>query len=138
MRAKVKIITPMSARSRRPTRVVDIDAVEELAGLVRGQHRGLAACDDMLGPAHRMRRIDGEDLADDEPVEQHADRREVLLDGRLGGRRLQRLDVGGDMHRLDIDELANAVLLDPSEERADGPIISQARVPVADVGGEEF
>jgi hypothetical protein len=34
-------------------------------------------------PAHRMGRIGGQDLADDEPVEQHADRGKVLLDGRL-------------------------------------------------------
>ena len=71
-----------------------------------------------------MRRVDGEDLADDEPVEQHADRRQVLLDGRPGGRalshgaiagvrHLQRFDIGGDMEGLDIDEPADAVLLAP-------------------------
>src|SRR6516165_8154454 len=49
-----------------------------------------------------------EDLADDEPIKQHANGREVLLDGRLGGRRLQSLDVGGDVHGLDISELADA------------------------------
>ena len=38
-----------------------------------------------------MRRVGGEDLADDQPVEQHADRGEVLFDGRLRGGRLQRL-----------------------------------------------
>jgi hypothetical protein len=74
-----------------------------------------------------MRRVDGEDLADDQPVEQHADRGQVLLDGRLGrcalfhGRtpgvaHLQRLQIRGDMERLDIRELADAVLLEPEEE----------------------
>ena len=61
----------------------DIDAVEQLARLRRRQHRRLAALDDVLRPAHRVGGIDREDLADDEPVEQHADRGEVLLDGRL-------------------------------------------------------
>jgi hypothetical protein len=109
-----------------------------MAGLILGEHRRLAAAHDMLGPAYRMRRIDGEDLADDEPIEQHADRREVLFDRGFGGRRLQRLDIGGDMHGLDIGELADAVLLDPGEERAHGPVISHARVLVADVGRKEF
>ncbi len=91
-----------------------------------------------LGPRTACAGIDGEDLADDQPVEQHADRREVLLHRRLGGRRLQRLYIGGDVHGLDVGELADAVLLDPGEERAHGPVIGHARVLVADVGGEEF
>jgi hypothetical protein len=73
-----------------------------------------------------MRRVDGEDLADDEPVEQHADRGQVLLAGRIGRgalfycpvaglRDFQRLDVGSDMQRLDIDELADAMLFQPDE-----------------------
>ena len=131
-------MTPISARSRRPDECRDIDAVEQLAGLLGGQHRGLAALDDMLGPAHGVRRVDGEDLADDQPVEQHADRGEVLLDGRLGGRGLQRLDIGGDVDRLDVDELDDAVLLEPGEEMAGGPVIGHPGVLVADVGGEEF
>jgi len=61
-----------------------------------------------------VRRVDREDLADDEPIKQHANGREVLLDGRFGGRRLQSLDVGGDVHGLDIGELADAVLVDPA------------------------
>ena len=39
---------------------------------------------DMRGPAHGVGRVGRENLADDEPVEQHADRRQVLLGGRLG------------------------------------------------------
>ena len=70
-------MTPISARSRRPTTVVVSMLSEQPAGLLLGQHRRLAAAHDVLGPAHRMRRVDGEDLADHQPVEQHADRREV-------------------------------------------------------------
>jgi hypothetical protein len=73
-----------------------------------------------------------------QPVEQHADRREVLLHRRLGGRRLQRLDIGGDMQRLDVGELADPAPLDPCEELTRGPVISHARVAVADAGGEKF
>ena len=60
----------------------DLDAGEQLSGLFLAQHRRLAALDDVLRPAHRMRRVDGENLADDQPVEQHADRGQMLLDGR--------------------------------------------------------
>jgi hypothetical protein len=82
MRAKAKVITAISAR-RRPDQDGRVDAVEQLARLFVGQHRGLAGLDDVLGTAHRMRRIDRDDLAGDQPVEQHADRGEVLLDRRL-------------------------------------------------------
>jgi hypothetical protein len=51
-----------------------------------------------------------------EPVEQHADCRKVLLDGRLGGCGLQRFDIGGDMHGIDVGELADAVLLNPAKK----------------------
>jgi hypothetical protein len=77
-----------------------------LSGLLLGEDRRLSALHDVLGPAHGMRRIDCEDLADDQPVEQHADRGQVQLNGRLGVRGLQRLDVGRDMDRLDFGELA--------------------------------
>ena len=56
----------------------------------------------------------------------HADSSEMLLDGWLCCRAFshsavtyirhpQRLQIGGDMERLDIDELADAVLLEPGE-----------------------
>jgi hypothetical protein len=81
-----------------------------------------------------VRWVDRRDLADDQPVEQHADRSQVLLDVRPGRRALpygsitgfgyfERLDVSGDMKRFDIGELAAAVLLEPGGERADGPAI---------------
>ena len=131
-------MTPISARSRRPTSGRGVDALDQAARLLLGQHRRLAAAHDVLRSAHRMRRIDRQHLADDEPVEQHAHRGEVLLDGRLGGGVLQRLDIGRDMQRLDIDELGDAALFEPGEERACGPVIGHAGVLVADRRGEEF
>ncbi len=44
-----------------------------------------------------MRRIGRDDLAGDQPVEQHANGRQVLLDGRLLEILAQRLDIGGDV-----------------------------------------
>ena len=48
------------------------------------------------------------DLAGDEPVEQHADRGEVLLDGRLL-EFAEPADIGRDVDRLDIDQLVDIV-----------------------------
>ena len=60
----------------------DVDAVEDGPGLLGGEDRGLAGLDDVLGAPDRARGVEGEDLADDEPVEEHPERREVLLDAR--------------------------------------------------------
>jgi hypothetical protein len=46
-------------------------------------------------------RVGGDDLAGDQPVEQHSDGGEVLLDRRLFKILAERLDIGGDMERLD-------------------------------------
>src|SRR6266478_4635517 len=85
MRANEYVITAISARSRAHQpglfgfRAVgqrdlprDLDAPQQPPGLVLGEHRRLAAAYDMLGATHRVRRVDGEDLADDESVEQQA------------------------------------------------------------------
>jgi len=114
-----------------------IDAVEEEeAGLVGRQHRGLTALDDVLGAAQGVGRVDGQHAAGDQPVEAHADRGEMPLDGRLRGRALQRLDIGGDMDRLDIGELPDLVALDPGEELRHRPVVRHPGVFVADGGGE--
>ena len=62
----------------------DIDAVEQRARLGRIEHWRLPARHDVPGPAHRAGRVDRHDLADHEPIEQMAQRREPLLDGRRG------------------------------------------------------
>jgi len=51
---------------------------------------------------------------------------------------LQGLDISGDVDRLDVDELDNAVLFEPGEEIAGSPVIGQPGVLVADRAGEEF
>jgi len=108
------------------------------AGLVSGEHRRLAALDDVFRAADRGGRVDGEHAAGDQPVEQHADGGEVLLDGRLFEIRPERLDVGGDVQRLDIGQLTNVMPLAPGEEPAARPVIGLAGIPVADGSGEEF
>jgi hypothetical protein len=49
-----------------------------------GQHRRCPFADRMARPANGVRRIRGHDLAHHQPVEQHPDTGQMLLDGRRG------------------------------------------------------
>ena len=80
----------------------------------------------------------GDDLADDQPVEQHADRGEVLLDGRLLKILAERTDIGRDVHGLDRHELIEAPGVAPGEEAPAGVEIGRAGIRVLDRDGEEF
>ena len=75
------------------------------SGVSTGVLPRLTTC---LGPRTACAGLIATHLADDEPVEQHADRSKVLLDGRLLKILAERADVGRDMHRLDRDELIEA------------------------------
>jgi hypothetical protein len=56
----------------------------------------------LLGPAHRVCGIGRHDLAGDEPMEEHADGGQVLLDARLGQHGAELLDLAGDVDRLNV------------------------------------
>jgi hypothetical protein len=55
---------------------------EQFAPFAALEHRRLAGLDDVLGSAHRSRRVHWYDLPGNEPVEQHAHRRKLLLHTR--------------------------------------------------------
>ena len=74
--------------------------------------------------------------AGDEPIEQHADGGEVLLYGRLRHSLLERLYIGGDVERLDIDQHHDPSGVQPGKKIGDGPIIGHAGVLVTDGGGK--
>jgi molybdate-binding protein len=61
-------------------RLDDFDAAEQQASLILGQHRRLAALDDVLWPAHRVRRVGG--VADLVIIGSHCVGLDVLI-GRL-------------------------------------------------------
>ena len=65
----------------------------------------------MLRAADRVGRVSGDDLTGNQPVEQHADGSQVLLDRRSLEIRAKRLDIGRDVQRLDVGELADMVML---------------------------
>ena len=120
------------ARKRR-----EVDAVEQGSSFCGGEDRSLAGLDDVFGSAHRCCGIEGEDLADDEPVEEHAQRGQVLLDARSGKRARELLDVGGDHHGLHLVE-REATTLAPVGEAPDGSEVGEPGIGIADMGGEEL
>jgi hypothetical protein len=63
-----------------------------------------------------FRRVGGHDLAGDQPIEEHAYSRELLLDRRCRGLCLQLLYIGGDVMRPDGGE-CQAALLAPGRDR---------------------
>ena len=64
----------------------------------------LALLDDVRGAAYRAGQVEVEHTAAGQPVEAHAGRGEVLLDGRGGFLLGEMLDVGGDVYRLNAGE----------------------------------
>ena len=77
------------------------------------------------------------DLTRNQPIEQHPDCGELLLDRRRRDLGLQLLDIGADIMRPD-RRRRQAAILAPGEEPAARASIGAARVRVTDVGGEEF
>ena len=92
----------------------------------------------MLRAAHRGGRIDRHDLAGHQPIEQVADRGELLLDGRRRHLAGLRLDPGRDVQRRDLRQRRHAGVGAPGQKLRDGAAVGAPRVRVADVGGEEF
>jgi hypothetical protein len=121
-----------------PHQAVLRKTLEQLARFFRGKNRRSAAADDVLGPAHHGGRVGSDHLADHQPVEQHADGRQVLLDRGCGVGFAQVLDVGCHMYRLDLLELVKASAFDPAEKIRDRSSVGLPGVAVADVGGEEL
>jgi hypothetical protein len=109
-----------------------VDRLEQRAHFVRDERRRLSRPDAVPRPLDGRRRVIRQDLADHQIVEQHADRRQVLLDGRRCRRVL--LDIGRDHDRLDVVQLRDAGLGAPVEEPDHGPAVRGARVRVPDLG----
>ena len=57
--------------------ILNRNGLEQDAHLLGRQHRRLSFLDTVLGPAHRVRRVERDDLAGDEPIEASGWRRGV-------------------------------------------------------------
>ena len=115
-----------------------LDAVQEPAGLVGRQDGGLTFFHDVAGTAHGVGRVHVQDVTGHQPVEEHAQRGQVLLHGGRGKLPLQVLDEGGDVDGLDAGELVDATAGAPVREAAGGVQVRLARVVVIDLGGEKL
>jgi len=69
---------PMSARSRRPVSVL-VSMQESRSRFLAVEHRRAAFGYNMLGPAHRVRRVHVYDLAYNKRVKEHPYRGQMLL-----------------------------------------------------------
>jgi hypothetical protein len=100
-------------------------------GLVGQQHRRLAALHDVAWAARRCGRVGRHDLADNEPVEQMADRRQPLL----GGRRRSSAVIDGTLR---CSHQARDIVIARHPGRSNRLRVGAAGVAIADIGGEEF
>ena len=128
---------PITARSRNADKRAGVDRIEEGAGFPGRQHRCLAGFHNVPGTPYRAGRVERHHLADHEPIEQHPDGRQVLLDGRRCVDRRQLLDVRGNQHRLDLLK-RQALDLAPIGKPVGGRQVRHARVRVSDVDCEKF
>jgi hypothetical protein len=115
------------------------EAGEQVVHLLGREHRRFALLDHMFWSAHGMGRIVGDDLADDQPVEEHAHGRQMLFHGRPGAALgFERFEPGGDMHRLDAAQLFQTMGRTPSRKAAHGAIVGAAGMVVGNLGDKEF
>ncbi len=95
---------------------VRVDRIEQLAGFGGRQDGRLAFPDRMLRSAHRAGRVGGNDLSDHQPVEEHAETGELELDRGHRHPELEFVDVGGDVHRLDVVQMPDTMGVAPVGE----------------------
>ena len=132
-------MSPISARSRRPACVDDVDAVEQRARFGGIEHRRLPGRHDVAGArAPSAAGLTGTTW----PVTSQSNRWRIAASRCLtlgaASSRVAGLDPGRDMHRLDGGDRRHAGARAPGQEFIRGAGIGPARVRVADVGGEEF
>jgi len=115
-----------------------INAFEKFSRFLRGHHRGRALDNGVPRPAHGMRRVKRQHLARHQPIKQHPDTGEMLLNGRRFAGGLQLFDIACHMHRPHVLDAHDAPALAPAQERAGRLPVGRTGVLIADVDGEEF
>jgi hypothetical protein len=114
------------------------DGIEEIARFVAREDRRFSFFHRVLGPAHDGSRIPGKHLAKHEPIEEHAQRGQVLFDRRVRQRALQFFKVSCDMQRLQAAELVEATRFASGRKSFHGAQVGAACIRVADVRAEKL
>jgi hypothetical protein len=95
--------------------------------------------DDVFGSAHCVRRIHINDLANDEPVNEHADCSKAPLYRRFGKALAKALDVARDIHGLHVRQIVHTTALRAEFQNLTGrAVVRPPRVLVPDVRCEEI
>jgi len=129
---------PMSRTVSQARERACIDGGNQGARFLAIENRRAALGDDVFRPAHRVRRVHVDNLADHEPIKQHAYRGQALLYGRFGESRKQALHIARDMDGLYMRQLAHAPFGAESRELTRGIVIGSPCVLVTDIRGEEI
>ena len=107
-------------------------------GFLGCQDRRLAFLETVARAPDGMGRISVDNMSRHQPVEEHANRGQVLLDRRRREFVLQVVDEGGDMERLDLGELVNFFGCAPFGETTGGVDIGSSRMRVVDLRREKL
>jgi hypothetical protein len=83
-------------------------------------------------------RVIADNLADNQPVEQHPHGRQVLLNARRRVGFAQLLDIGRHMHRLKRLKLLQTYPVGPAEEIRHCPQVRSPGIAVSDVSSEKL
>ena len=110
-------MTPISARSRRPVSVSGSMLSSRARASSVVSTGVLPFFTTYFGPRTAWAGIVVDDVAGHQPVEQHAQRGQVLLHRGRGELALQLLHEGGDVERLHVGELRQAVRRAPWPKR---------------------
>ena len=114
---------------------VSRQASEKLAHLFAREHRRLASLDGMFRPPDIGRRIHREELAEDHPIEEHSDRRQVLLHGRPRASPAGVLHPRRDMDRFHLGQLFHPLPAAPGKGLADGAVVGAPGIRIRDLRG---
>ena len=111
-----------------------VRSVEELAGLVVGNRRGLAFVGPFGGPLHAVDRVDGDGVLLAEVIEEVGERGELPANRRRGeGLLFEGFPPGDDVGSIHHPELGELLDADELHELADVVPVGASRVGVRDV-----
>src|SRR5207247_2445504 len=95
----------------------NVDTVEKGARVFCRQNWSFSAPYGVFWPSHGSRRVHRDHLANDQVIEQHTDRCEMLFDGRFGKTLAELFDIRSDHDRLEKFQGEFAALTPPAELR---------------------
>jgi hypothetical protein len=116
---------------------IDVHTVKQYSRFFGAEHRRAAGLDDMLRSPHRVSRVARQHLPGNQIVKQHPQGSQMLLDGGFGVVLPQLLNISRNGDRGQLGQ-GQVVRVTPTRELRGGASVSNPRVVISDVGGEEL